>query len=391
MPLQKSRTPGTARIKFSHKGKTYEKTIKVSPGKQGKAEALEYEVNWKRLLCTGQSPDLLKAPSFESFVLERYKPHAIAHLKALSWQGRQYHLDTLNRFLGGLRLNEITAERIDAFQTARAACVANSTVNSEVMSLSAVLTYARKIGFDIKKPDWTPLPVRGHGRVKYWTLDEVQRLYDAAAQVRCESFAAMLVFLINTGCRKGEAVAAEWSWVDFERGMLRIPSNEAWQPKNGLPREVPLSDALRTTLERMDRRTPYLFRPPTGGGIRYAEFPKHYWNETRKRAGVIGNIHRTRHTYASMFLATTPNLPLLAKVLGHGATRVTQIYAHLDPRHLEQARNAVNVGLRGAVAVPSVAARLEAELAAARAVPAVVVSIRGNRGKDHGKAQNEKR
>ena len=29
--------------------------------------------------------------------------------------------------------------------------------------------------------------------------------------------------------RKGEALACEWSWLDFQRLMVRIPSNEAWQ------------------------------------------------------------------------------------------------------------------------------------------------------------------
>ena len=54
-----------------------------------------------------------------------------------------------------------------------------------------------------------------------------------------------------------------------------------------------------------------------------------------------GGAHTLRHTYASYFLQTK-SLAALAGVLGHSHTRVTELYAHLLPNHLEGARNAVS-------------------------------------------------
>ena len=53
-----------------------------------------------------------------------------------------------------------------------------------------------------------------------------------------------MMFLANTGCRRGEALALQWIDVDLAQNMVRITPSEEWQPKNGRPREIPISDEL---------------------------------------------------------------------------------------------------------------------------------------------------
>jgi integrase len=151
----------------------------------------------------------------------------------------------------------------------------------------------------------------------------------------------MLVFLANTGCRKGEAIACEWDWIDFDSNMIRIPSNEAWQPKNGKPREVPISGACMSVLTGPRASERWVF--PKVSGERYVDFPKDRFWAARNRAKLTGGPHTLRHTFASHFLRAVPDISLLALVLGHSHTRVTELYAHLLPGHLERARNAVNL------------------------------------------------
>jgi len=50
-----------------------------------------------------------------------------------------------------------------------------------------------------------------------------------------------------------------------------------------------------------------------------------------------------RHTYASHFLSAVPDLFELARVLGHTHVRITELYTHLLPGHLERSRNAVTL------------------------------------------------
>ena len=74
------------------------------------------------------------------------------------------------------------------------------------------------------------------------------------------------------------------------------------------------------------------------------DFPYDTFNLILETAGEPGTPHWTRHTFASHFLAKCPDMFLLAKILGHSTTYVTEIYAHLMPGQLARAVNAVNLG-----------------------------------------------
>ncbi|MGO8999391.1 MAG: tyrosine-type recombinase/integrase [Polyangiaceae bacterium] len=206
---------------------------------------------------------------------------------------------------------------------------------------STVLRYAEELGYPTAKPRLRKLPPRGQARVNVWTLAEINGLL-AEARKESSELLRMFVFLLNTGCRKGELLACEWDWIDFDAEMIRIPSTEYWQAKNGLPREVPMSDACRAVCSVPRASARWVF--PKASGERYVEFPKDAFWAARKRAGLTGGPHTFRHTFASHFLQSVPDLFLLAQVLGHSHHRVTELYAHLLPDHLARARNAVNLG-----------------------------------------------
>jgi phage tail tape-measure protein len=73
-----------------------------------------------------------------------------------------------------------------------------------------------------------------------------------------------------------------------------------------------------------------------------AEFPDNSWTRIVKLAGLEGGPHKARHTYASLFLRAKPDLFLLGRVLGHSHAKVTELYAHLLPEHLAEARGVVS-------------------------------------------------
>jgi integrase len=203
-----------------------------------------------------------------------------------------------------------------------------------------VLRFAKTMGYPAAQPTIKKLPTSGGGRVRVWTAEQVSALYEAA-RVEVPELVPMLVFLANTGCRKGEALAAEWGWIDWEHGLVRIPVTDAWRPKSGRPREVPLSNAVRAVLSGERRHERWLF--PNRHGGRYANFPEEAWRAVRTAAGLVGGPHTLRHTYASHFLRACPDMFLLAQVLGHSHSRITEIYSHLLPGHLERAKNAVDL------------------------------------------------
>lgn len=336
MPIYREERPGRAprwKVRIYHRGKAHEWSLE---GTKADAEAFEAR---ERVRLEAQGVPGRIAPRFSDFCVGAYAQHAEVHLKARTWSNRQYTIATLAERLGPLRLTEITDERVYQYQRDRIAeKIKPSTINDEVKVLRAILRHARDLklpAFEMRAKD---LPVRGKRRVRAWTMEEVQRLLRAVAEQSPAVFWPV-VFLLHTGCRKGEAIAAEWSWVDMHRLVLRIPSNEEWQPKDDEPREVPIEAPLVPYLRAPRLHDRYLF--PTRDGDRYAFWPQRAFDRARKAAGLTGGPHVLRHTYASHFLATRPDLWLLARILGHSTAKITETYAHLLPDTVERARGAV--------------------------------------------------
>lgn len=348
MPVYKGRKPGTWRVVVWKANRPHEQTVRGS-----KRDAETYEAKFRLELDARDPVAARVVPTFATFCVETYRPHAKAHLKESTWaKVRRYQVEYLCEHFGPMRLTQIDAAAVEAWKRARAAEVGATTVNNELRLLGTIVRYAASVGVPCVMPRVRRLTKRGDGRVETYTPEQVLALYEAT-EARAPAMVPMVVFLANTGCRKGEALAAEWSWVDLGAGLLRIPSNEVWQPKNGKPREVPISDALLPYLSGERRHPQWLH--PNRNGRRFVDFPKDLWWEVTAAAGLEGGPHRLRHTFASLFLQAQPDLFLLAQVLGHSTTRVTELYSHLLPGHLARARNAVSLAPASKTMAPTMA------------------------------------
>jgi integrase len=351
MPNYKGRRPGTRRVVISVKGRPLEWVVEGS-----KSDADQFEAR-KRIELGESELSTRVAPKFSAYCAEKYAPYAEANLKCSTWKSRIYHVATLSQFFGVKKLTDFGPEDVERYKVHRrkVAALQNSTVNAELRCLRTILGHAESMGYPVRIPEMAFLS-EPSGRVKVWSPEELGRLF-VAARGRSETMLRMIVFLVNTGCRKGEAIAAEWSWVDFRKSMLSIPATEAWTPKSGRAREVPMSDACRTVLESPRQSDRWVF--PNRYGRRHKRFPDPLFEEIQLKAELAGGIHRLRHTFASHFLQNVPDLYLLSQVLGHSHERVTELYAHLLPGHLLKARNAVNLSPPVQVVAASLATKTQ--------------------------------
>jgi len=372
MPIHQ-RGKGRWRVRLWHKGIHHEWIVR---GLKSDAEAFEAR---KVLELEASEPGAMQRTvlTFSAFCEKRYLPHAELHLRASSLFQQTHYLATLMVHLGPHRLTEIRDQHVEAFARARLKNGLKAiSVNNELRVLRRVRNFAR----DQKVPvgDFRVKLLREEERrPKTWTAEELDRLLstcaaldDARARVTREQagrrklsrhaarfgdevlcaaeILPLVLFLANTGCRKGEALALQWESVDLERGEIRIEPSEDWRPKSGKPREIPISDALRPWLpaEAKDRRSQkWVFPTPTGE--RYATFPKRLFREAVGVAKLAGGPHRLRHTFASLFLEKQPDLGLLATILGHSDVSTTRLYAHMLPGRLARARNVVSIGSAG--------------------------------------------
>jgi integrase len=265
---------------------------------------------------------------------------------------RRFQLETLILHFGRTKLPKLREPEIEAYKLKRVAEGANKvTINTELNVLSASLSYARDM---LKLPCASPKIKRfkvtkTKGKVEFYSRAEVAKLLEITKR-KAAWFYPMLVFLFETGCRKSELVNLPWKNVLFDQRVVRIWNDEddGYEVKS-VEREVPISDHLLVVLKAQKLkvgRSPWVFPCATNRngqhkGQRLAEFPDNTWKRMAKRAKLAGGPHRCRHTFASHFLQAKPDLFLLGRILGHSHTRVTELYAHLIPEHLAEARNVV--------------------------------------------------
>ena len=296
----------------------------------------------ERLKMEAEDPnlDLRVVPTFSSFCVTHYSPHAEVHLKSNTWKKRRYQVATLIEFFGGEKMSELHPSRMTAFKKKRRRDGLQAvSINNELRILRRILNFAQSRNIPVATTTVEFLPEPKRGRVKLWTEEQVAQLFEACIE-HSPNMLGIVVFLANTGCRRGEALALTWENVNMEGGLIEITPSEEWQPKDGEPREIPIGDALMPWLAGERASSKWVFPCPKTGN-RYAYWPEKKFQRAQKAAGLSGGAHTLRHTYASHFLQRQPDLFLLARVLGHSDVAVTKLYSHLLPDHLARARNAV--------------------------------------------------
>lgn len=334
MPIYPGRRKGTWRVTVWKGGRQHEQIVE---GRE--TDARDHEARLRLELRT--SPESLirrrTDPLFSVFCAEDYEPHARTHLGANTWRnGRCYMVATLAAFFGRYRLSEITPPLVTEYTATRARTVKASTVNLELRVLAVIWKFA----IEDCRLQLPKLRVRKlkeeRRRVHVWTLPEQSRLLRVCRRKDPE-LEPLVAFMLETGCRKGEALAAPWSWVDRRRRLLCVGPTDYWTPKNRHAREVPITAALAKLLARLPRETPWIF--PNVHGDRYVRFPYTRYRRVVRAAKLRGGPHTCRHSFASGFLDAGGTLQDLAAMMGHSLTKTTELYVHLLPSHLARARH----------------------------------------------------
>jgi integrase len=176
--------------------------------------------------------------------------------------------------------------------------------------------------------------------------------------------AAGLRLALFTGARSGEITAAQWSHVDWQRKLIRLPDS-----KTNEPRTIHLSAAAVEVLRSIPRTGPYVI----AGAIDSEPFKNltRAWIVARGYAGLDDvRLHDLRHSYASLAAGRGVSLQMIGKLLGHRVPATTQRYAHLA----RDAATAVNDELGAAMQVAI-------EKGRAPANETTVVKLRPSRGK----------
>jgi integrase len=264
---------------------------------------------------------------------------------------------------GELTLDRLRPSHVEALLVAkRDAGLSDSTVRLIYTVCRAMLDIAVRDGL-VRRNAAAAVrrPTIKRSEARYLTVEEVGRLLEAA---RNDRLAPLIVLMLGTGLRRGEALALHWSDVDLAAGHVRVRWTLARvdrqlvfdEPKTERSRRfVPLPSPVADTLRR-HKASQAAERLAEVAWVPWEDhedlvFPTHIGTPTdprnalrafegiAARAGLAGvGLHTLRHSAASALIASGAHLKVVQELLGHSSYGITaDIYSHVA---MEQQREA---------------------------------------------------
>ena len=163
---------------------------------------------------------------------------------------------------------------------------------------------------------------------------------------------AMVLFMIDSGCRRGEVAGLKWENIDLKTGKTIISQNAQYTkekgvyittPKSHKSREIIINKPVLQVLKEWKRQQTLLFmgQGKTAGGYCFTQNEGEILNPNTitgyirnfgKRYNLPGmKPHALRHTMATISIANGADVVSVSKKLGHCNPSVTlNIYSHAN-------------------------------------------------------------
>lgn len=272
---------------------------------------------------------------------------AEAALSYLEQGGDRRFLNPILKHFGTTPLARIDQAALDHAARKLYPTAGPSTRNRQFYTpASAVLHHAGKRGWCsapiIERPDVAA------GRIRWITIDEADRLIEASAP----HLRPLVIFLLYTGARAGEALWLDWRDLNLGRAHVAFPKT-----KNGDARGVSLHPRVIAALASLQHREGEVFRKPDGlpyqrpkrtddtsAGTRI----KTAFRAACRRAGIVDfSPHDCRHTWATWHYAANRDLGALQRLGGWRSIRMAMRYAHVNVDELSHTIDCLPWGKSG--------------------------------------------
>ncbi len=236
-----------------------------------------------------------------------------------------FFIGELDELMLGKRFSAFSQETLDELiGKLRARGNSNATINRKMAALSKLLRKAQKMGDIHSLPEFRRQKERS-GRIRFLSRDEEDRLFAAIARRNADA-GRLSVFLVDTGCRLGEAIGLNWN--DVIGGKASF-----WITKSARARSVPLTCRAQeaVSIPKDGHKGPFAM-------LKQAQY-RTFWNDAKAEIGLSQDDqvvpHVLRHTCASRLVQGGIDLRRVQMWLGHQTLQMTMRYAHLATSDLD--------------------------------------------------------
>ncbi|RTL35093.1 MAG: DUF4102 domain-containing protein [Candidatus Melainabacteria bacterium] len=171
--------------------------------------------------------------------------------------------------------------------------------------------------------------------------------FDAVSKLRSQMIGDYFLICILTGLRRTEAATLKWSYIDFTKRLLTIPSDKT---KNGRRHCLPITPLIIEILQRRKQAikasklqqisNDYVF--PSNGSTGHLVESKASVTKVIEISGVKFMPHDLRRTFATAAQRLKIDKVSISKLLNHVSGDVTVRYLVTDPEDLRPAMEAIS-------------------------------------------------
>jgi len=345
---------GSYRLRFKENGHTRYRSI-ARTYEIDFADAKKKAKELKSMLALGQNinsrDDDKESITYSEFFEQHYKPYILQRKRSARADIGKYNTRVKQQF-GSMKLSDFQGNRhqIQQFITdLREEGLAPATCDRYLQMIRYSLRLAVDWGYLDKNPaDKIPLFNVDNKVENYLSQEEMTRLMKVLQDPRENRVVSALIrVLLSTGVRLHMAQMARFEDLDLENRVWRIPATNS---KSKRIQSVPLNDMAIEAFKENLTDQGYVFRSPRGDGTRPYNNIHKSWYRIRIKAGLPHlRLHDLRHSFASLLVNSGRSLYEVQKLLHHSTPIMTQRYAHLSTKTLQEASNAAGDAIQAAM------------------------------------------
>lgn len=265
-------------------------------------------------------------------------------------------------YIGDITLHRLKSEDIQHMINKLKQKYSYSTVKKAYECIKGCLQFAvnkRELSFNVADCVILPKNIqRKKSSIRFFNQEQIQIIEEEAVKCykngkRIYRIGEIIIFLLNVGLRIGEALALEWSDIDFDKKYVKIRKNvvfvkvrdesnssynyhiveqNAPKTKSG-NRIVPLNSAALKALKSLyaiNGKHKYVFSTSNGNRVYPRNVDRMFRSVLKKCCIKPTGVHTLRHTFASRLFAKSVDVKTVSELLGHSEVSITyDTYIHL--------------------------------------------------------------